>query len=66
MCLRKRNPGCLGGSVAKRLSSARVMIPGFWNRAPHRAQHWAPCSAESPPLPLPLSAALPTYAVYLC
>ena len=42
--------GCLGDSVVKRLPSAQVMIPGSWDRAPHRA----PCSAGSLLLPLPL------------
>ena len=45
--------GHLGGSLAKRLPSAQVMILGSWDRA----SHWAPYSAESLllPLPLPLS-----------
>ncbi|XP_064427490.1 nucleic acid dioxygenase ALKBH1 isoform X1 [Mirounga angustirostris] len=48
--LSKRKEGRLGGSVVKRLPSAQVMIPGSWDRAPHRA----PCSAGSLLLPLPL------------
>ena len=44
-----------------RLPSARVMILGSWDRAPHRA----PCSAESLLLPLPLPSALPTCALSL-
>ena len=42
--------GHVGGSVVKRLPSAQVMIPGSWDRAPHRA----PCSEGSLLLPLPL------------
>jgi len=42
--------GRLGGSVIERLPSAQVMIPRSWDQAPH----WAPCSAGSLLLPLPL------------
>ena len=42
--------GCLGGSVVKRLPSARVLISGSWNQALHRA----PCLAGSLLLPLSL------------
>ena len=42
----------------KPLPSAQVMIPGFWDQAPHQAF----CSVESllPPLSLSLPAFLPT------
>ena len=33
----------------KRLPPAQVMIPGSWDQV----LHWAPCSVESPLLPLP-------------
>ena len=42
--------GRLGGAVVKRLPLAQGMIPGSWERAPHRA----PCLAGSLLLPLPL------------
>jgi len=47
---RNEREGRLGGSVVERLPSAQVMVPGSWDRAPHRA----PCSAGSLLLPLPL------------
>ena len=40
---------CVPQSV-QHLPSAQVMIPGFWDRAPH----WALCSAGSLLLPFPL------------
>ena len=43
----------------KHLPSAQVMIPGSWDRAPH----WAPCSAGSLLLSLPLPAAPPAHAL---
>jgi len=47
--------GLVGGGAwvaqsVKRLPSVLVMVPGAWDRAPHRA----PCSAGSLLLPLPL------------
>jgi len=45
-----RRMGSLGGSVVEPLSLAQVMIPGSWDRVPHRA----PCLAESLLLPVPL------------
>ena len=42
--------GRLGGPVIKRLASAQVVIPAFWDGAPHQAS----CSAGSLLLPLPL------------
>ncbi|XP_064438058.1 protein FAM98C isoform X2 [Mirounga angustirostris] len=53
----------LGGSIVKCLPSAQVMIPGSWDRAPHRA----PCSAGSlllSPSPTP-TACVPSLAVPL-
>ena len=48
----------LGGSVKSCLSLAQVLIPGSWDGA----LHWAPHSAGSLLLPLPLPAAPPTCA----
>ena len=45
----------LGGSVVEHLPSAQVVIPGFWDGAPHQA----PCSAGS--LLLLLSMPLPSF-----
>ena len=40
--------------LVKQLPSAQVMISASWDRVPH----WAPCSAGSLLLPLPLPATL--------
>ena len=45
----------------KCLPSAQVMIRGSWDRA----LQWAPCSADSLFLPLPLPATPPAYALFL-
>ena len=42
--------GAWAAQSVERLPSAQVMILGFWDRAPR----WAPCSARSLLLPLPL------------
>ena len=53
--------GAWVAQLVKRLPSAQVMVPGSWDRAPHRA----PCSAGSLLLPPPLPATLPTCALSL-
>ena len=47
--------------LVMQLPSAQVMIPGYWDRVPHRA----PCSAGSLLLPLPLPAILSACACAL-
>ena len=57
-----KRTGHLGGSVVKCLPSAQVMIPAFWDQAPH----WAPRPAGSLLLPLSLPpACVPSLAASL-
>ena len=37
----------LGGSVVEHLPSAQIMIPGSWDRVPHRAPHREPASPSA-------------------
>ena len=39
--------GCLGGSVVECLPSAQGMIPGSWDRVPHRAPQREPASPSA-------------------
>ena len=39
--------GRLGGSAVERLPSAQDVIPGSWDRVPHRAPHMEPASPSA-------------------
>ena len=39
--------GHLGGSIVECLPLARVLIPGFWDRVPHRVPHREPASPSA-------------------
>ena len=45
MKVKKKDLGHLGGSVVERLPSAQGVIPGSWDRVPHRA----PCKEPASP-----------------
>ena len=43
----RKTVGCPGGSVVEHLPSAQVMIPGAWDRVPHRVPHREPASPSA-------------------
>ena len=45
--LKHITPGHLGGSVVEHLPLAQVMVPGFWDRVPHRDPHREPASPSA-------------------
>ena len=45
--IKSKKQGHLGGSVVKHLPSAQVVIPGSWDRVPHRGPHGEPASPSA-------------------